>query len=281
MLHQIVKLILWSGLRGRTRLTMFLARKFRSLQRVPVPTHGNLLFLDLRLVGTHGLLIGDTLEASEQSAIRPYIKSPSIVYDIGAHIGLHTVYFSSLVGDAGEVYAFEPQPDVLDSLRLTVSELSNCFLYEVALSDKNSAIDFYIADEPSMSGIADCTGSGRRITVESVRLDDFYKRQSLPLPDFIKCDIEGAELSCFLGAREIIHKALPVILFEANPSATSKYGYAPGSIMDFLCEIDEANYCFYEIDVRGELVPYSDVRNPFTVHGNFSNILAIPQSRIH
>lgn len=274
MLLTIIKLALKSGLRGRTRFTMLMARTFPQLRNVPLEMpHGNDLYLDLRLVMTHDLLVGKLIEEDEQKVMKRFVKVGMTVYDVGAYVGLHTTFLSSLVGETGSVIAFEPQPHLLDSLQNTVSRLDNAKLFCFALSDKNEKISFFIAKEQSMSSLSDWTGEGTRIEVETFRLDDIVEKESLPPPDLIKCDVEGAEILCFRGGRETLETAQPMLLFESLAEATKNLGFSQNDVFEFLKNLKNPNYRFFEIQNKGGLIEISKPLSAYT------NILALPQSR--
>ena len=276
---EIIKIALRSGIRGRTRLTMFLAGKFPELQSYPVRlSEGEQLFLDLRLVGTHDLLIGKSIEVAERNVMQAILKPGDVAYDIGAHIGFHTIHLSKLVGPGGTVIAFEPHPLLLPVLRKTLSELSNVKLFETALSNKSGSIQFYEAREASMSGFSDWGCGGIAVEVHAETLDHLFQRQKLPTPDFIKCDIEGAEVFCFEGAAEMLEVACPIILFEANMLAASSLGRSASDAIDFLRELKNPRYCFFEVEGDG-LKEFSADETIFSVHNGYSNILALPAKR--
>src|SRR5215470_18743038 len=70
----------------------------------------------LKGAGTNGYWLG-TAERAHQVLAMKHISRGQIVYDIGANVGLHTLLFSRLVGDQGQVFAFEPSPDTAALLR--------------------------------------------------------------------------------------------------------------------------------------------------------------------
>jgi predicted O-methyltransferase YrrM len=67
------------------------------------------------------------------------MERDSIVVDVGAFVGTHTLAFARRVNSGGQVYAFEPQPDHFRLLQRNVTEngLTNVKLFEVGLSNQN------------------------------------------------------------------------------------------------------------------------------------------------
>ena len=54
--------------------------------------------------------------------------------------------------------------------------------------------------------------------------------------DFIKIDVEGAELQVLQGAIVWIRKCRPIIVFEHGVGAADCYGTRPEHVYDLLCE---------------------------------------------
>lgn len=275
---RIAAMVLRSGIRGGTRATLALAKFIRSLQAIPLHVEDDaVLYLDLRLASTYGLLIGRLPEEHERDVIRRSVQVGDIVLDIGAHVGLHTATLSKRVGTVGHVYAFEPNPAVLPALRRTIEGLGNVSLFPIALSDRAGTAELVVPADPSMASLSDWTkgrfGRSNRAACETRRLDDFVAAGALPHPDFIKCDVEGAEALVFSGARATLDRAdAPCVLFEANPNTASGFALPVGGGKAFLEGLREARYTCYLIG-EGGLFHCGDI--PATG----ANILAVPESR--
>jgi hypothetical protein len=63
----------------------------------------------IRGAGVHGYWLG-TYELKKQEAFEKAVKKGDVVFDIGAHAGFYALLASSLVGESGKVFAFEPLP---------------------------------------------------------------------------------------------------------------------------------------------------------------------------
>jgi len=70
--------------------------------------------------------------------------------------------------------------------------------------------------------------------VETVRLDDFIKDAEITKVDFIKIDVEGAELLALKGGASTIEQHKPVIFAEICDDFTQRMGYAPKELFTFL-----------------------------------------------
>ena len=247
-----------SHLRGASLLTHMAARFVRSLWAVPVTIDGAVVFLDLRSVYSTDLLLGARPETAESIAMQRLVKLGEVVLDVGAYFGLHTVLLSRLVGLSGRVYAFEPSPVVLPCLRQTVNQLANTKLLPVALAAGCTNSAFIVPSDASMASFADWTTlpepSKRRYEVRVDSIDRLVMEESLPHPDFVKCDVEGAEALVFRGALSTLDREhAPAVLFEINPPAAAALGLAAHAAFSLLRELRKPKYEVFGLDANSEL----------------------------
>ena len=149
-------------------------------------------------------------EAVERDFVASTIRRGMVMVDAGANVGVYTIPCERLVGDTGMVYAFEPAPETLQLLRLNLA-LNRCQRVSVsryALSDKSDCLVLRVDEtHPSFDGhrhvesIADAKGirKGDEL-VPATTLDKFVATQGIRQIDFLKIDVEGAELSVLRGA---------------------------------------------------------------------------------
>ncbi len=92
------------------------------------------------------LIYCNQFEKDEFSFMEHYIKPGYVVYDIGANIGLHSLYLSNMIGPNGRCYSFEPTRSTFDSLNENVQPLNgftNIETLNLALSDKEETLQIY------------------------------------------------------------------------------------------------------------------------------------------
>ena len=81
-----------------------------------------------------------------------HVAPGSVAYDIGANIGIHTLLLSRLVGQSGQVYAFEPVPALYnrlcENMRLNPSLIAARPI-QLALCDRNEIAAFYSGHQPA------------------------------------------------------------------------------------------------------------------------------------
>jgi len=264
-------------LTGCTRLTLFLASHLKSLQAVPLHLPDGTLYADLRVLTTHGLLAVGCISSGEDVVMKRMLREGDVALDVGAHIGVYTLLLARLVGDRGNVYAFEPNPEVLMALRRTLSALPNTTLCEYGLSDRKQHAVLVVPEDKSMASLADWTdglgGLTHKVECDLRRLDDLVDARQLPLPDFIKCDVEGAEPFVFRGGCKTLNRVdAPIIMFEANAQSSRAFGNHERSAVEFLGSLELAKYKFHRILPNGDLVVLSG-------RLGHANLLAVPESR--
>lgn len=159
------------------------------------------------------LRAGAEWESELREVITKYAKPGSVALDIGAHVGIHAVTMSRVVGEKGAVYAFEPQPRTYKELRinLALNECKNVFALKVALGNERGTIGL---GQP-IPGNEGGRYISRKNPVEYVpitKLDDF----ELANVSFIKIDVESFEEQTLLGAAATIKKNMPVMYIEIH-----------------------------------------------------------------
>jgi FkbM family methyltransferase len=162
---------------------------------------------------THGCWLG-SYEYTKQKALQREMKTGHVVYDIGANVGFYSLLASTIVGETGHVYSFEPFPENLRELRkhLEMNRTRNCTVIDAAVSSADGEGIFDLADDRCMGHLA-AVGSLR---VRTVTLDGMVLKRLIRPPNLMKIDIEGAEFGCLQGASNIIQGARPIIFLATH-----------------------------------------------------------------
>lgn len=193
-----------------------------------------------------------------QRYIEKNIRPGMTCLDVGANMGAVALHLALRAGPTGKVYGFEPVP--ANAQRLREHATRNSFdnrlqIVECALSDTNSQLELLVA-APShvnqgMGSLVevdhgDLTG---KITVKSLRLDDFCETHSLSSIDFIKVDIQGAEPLFLAGAERTLRTMHPKLVMEVAPSSLSSSGYTS---CDLLSRMESLGYMAWLLKSSGE-----------------------------
>lgn len=221
---------------------------------------------DERVIPLEMINFGE-FEGDEQRCIKKIIKNGWTVFDVGANIGWYSMNLAKSFNDL-KIVAFEPVPSTFNYLEANISlnEINNIEIKNLGLSDTEGAKDMYIYREGM--GNASLSDLSERESVEKIQtqfttLDKFADQHGLA-PNFIKCDVEGAELFVFRGAVETLKKHKPVVFTEMLRKWSSGFGYHPNDIIDLFSGLD---YECYTID-QGKLKKFGRVDDD-TVETNY------------
>ncbi len=192
------------------------------------------------------------------------------VVDVGACYGVYTTVAGRAVGDSGLVLAFEPAEAayaVLDH-HVQLNGLGNVRLFRCALSDKAGEARLHHHPDPSRNSLAadGCSPSSWE-DVSVSTLDGVLEAQGVDHVDLLKIDAEGAEELILTGARSLLSRSRPTVIFEVNPAAARSFGLSKGAAWDIL---EKLGYRFFS--VRGGLEPVrldepADGGNVVALHG--------------
>ena len=163
------------------------------------------------------------------------VRPGATVVEIGANKGSYTSLLSRLVGENGRVHAFEPVTESFDRLSARVKsfDLTNVRCWKTAIGDGSvSTAEMIIPAEDSQQAslVAHSCGSwaGNVSTetesVEITSLDTFLTEHNIGVVDFIKLDVEGAELSVLRGGHGCFTRSKPILHIEINSDWLRDFG---------------------------------------------------------
>jgi FkbM family methyltransferase len=140
------------------------------------------------------------------------VKKDDVIIDAGANCGHLSIFFSKLVGDKGLVYAFEPDSFNIKRInknRELNKDLSdNIKIEELLLWNENKLVDFYEAGTVGSSAVW-IPDTDKCVKKEAIRIDDWVMKNNISKLDFIKMDIEGAEIEALQGCVRTIQNLKP------------------------------------------------------------------------
>ena len=194
---------------------------------------------DLRIIPIEILNFG-SYEENELEMILKFVKANTNVFDIGGNIGWISLNISRHFPSAN-IYTFEPIPKTFEYLKKNVelNNFSNIHINNFGFSNEEKDIVFYYYAEGS--GNASMTNLSENANVVKTicsvkRLDDYVFSNNLEV-DFIKCDVEGAELFVFQGGLEVLKKHKPLVFTEMLRKWAIKFNYHPNQIIRMFNEI--------------------------------------------
>lgn len=145
-----------------------------------------------------------------QDLLKQYIRPGSTVFDIGAHVGLHTVSMAKFTGPNGKVLAFEPQRKIFRELFWNCHENNvahNVNIYRMALGDTHGIVQM----NNSMKGNEGGTPIGIGGDLVELRTVDSFHATNVSV---MKIDVEGYEDEVLSGAKKTMAANRPIIIIE-------------------------------------------------------------------
>jgi FkbM family methyltransferase len=178
--------------------------------------------------------MNDLYDRQTAEVLRRTLRRESNCIDIGCNQGdiLRAIL---AVAPQGRHYAFEPIPELAAALK---SDFPSVNVMQLALSDTAGEVPFQrVVSNSSYSGLLrrhydNPDEEVQEIRVSAARLDDVLPPQ-LPI-DFIKIDVEGAELQVFRGALRTLREHRPLVIFEHGFGAADCYGTTPDAVYELL-----------------------------------------------
>jgi FkbM family methyltransferase len=186
------------------------------------------------------------------------IDAGTIVADCGANIGMATLYFKWRCPGC-IIHAFEPDPMAFQALTRNVSSngLSDVYLHNVAVMDRNETLKFYVSKQEQASLMMSTLPKRMNEQTIDVPGIDFAHFVTTNKPALLKIDIEGAEKKVFdqlytTGTISYLHQ----IIMEYHHKIE---GHSSG-LSDMLLILEKSGFEYNLI-------------TQFTVPGKFQDIL--------
>lgn len=156
------------------------------------------------------------------------VKHGWVCVDGGASIGWFSCLLGNLVGNDGKVLSFECNPYIYDNIKRNIglNLLNNVDVFPIALGSEKKPSRFvcyphsghghFLHDDklllyrPNKNKIIDT------VTVDVDTLDNFYHNNFFDRLDLIKLDVEGFEFDVLKGAKKVLKRFHPIIIYEFN-----------------------------------------------------------------
>jgi FkbM family methyltransferase len=225
-------------------------------------------------------------EVSETIFCKQSLKAGMTVFDIGANIGLYSLLFASLVGPEGNVHSFEPENRNFIRMKtnIALNLFSNVTINRSAVYSKSGTV--YLNVFPDRVNSWHSIGNPQLADPENpknimlplkteevpaVSIDDYCHSLGIYHIDFLKIDVEGAELDVLQGASAFLEKGnISTIMFEISLPQVEAMHHKPEDCIQLL---QRYGYKTHSISQQGKLIPLS--QNEFPVYGNYVAIKCI------
>lgn len=237
-----------------------------------------MIWLDLSDSYVSRACLFDSYEPIETGLVRQHLKSGDVFLDVGANIGWFSLLASTIVGPEGHIHAFEPRkPTVNYLLRSIVMNglESTVTVHDFGL-DKVSSEQFlgWVKNTPN-PGSSMVTSSANHAGLETipihlVALDTL----NIPRVNFVKIDVEGAEMRALEGGTNTLSRDRPIVLSEIYPDQLQRVSKATPS--DYFAWFGDRGYRAFIADVvrTGEEI----TGFPADWHKELINVLFLPNT---
>ncbi len=185
------------------------------------------------------------------------VAEGNIVIDAGANEGVLSLIYSKKVKKSGKVFSFEPDSINLKRFRANVKlneNVSNIYVLEKALWNITDEIYFYEAGNVA-SSVFPGKEKMKQKSISSITIDDFVHSRNIEKLDFVKMDIEGAEIEALKGAVNSLAKFRPHLAIASYHFVEGEYTYK--ALETFFKKI---NYPFKTVFYEdGEIITYAGI----------------------
>jgi len=211
-------------------------------------------------------------EELETNFVKSVLKPGDYVLDVGANIGYYTLLFAKIVGNAGKVFGFEPEPLNFNILKknISINNYHNVVLEKTACSNKKGKTNLFLSYEGAQTHriFRSKRVSKNFISVDVISLDDYFKNQTIMKKiSFVKIDVEGAEYDVLMGMKSIIEENKKLhILLEFYPSNIKESGSDPKALLNFLR--DSGFEISYIDRIKNEVKKIDNIDSVFHLYDN-------------
>lgn len=168
-------------------------------------------------------------------------KFNGVVVDIGAHVGLWSLcmseWYQNRYNLIPAIYALEPESKNFVQLRRNAQQaMTGIIPVQAAAWNKNTWLNIKLNANPGRHQVTDLVNrTEQSMRVQAVALDNVAKSPEQRQIDFIKVDVEGAELLVMNGARGILSENEQLlVMLEYSVDYFIEYGVMPSQLTGFM-----------------------------------------------
>jgi FkbM family methyltransferase len=182
-------------------------------------------------------------ENPEYEVMKRLLGEGDTFIDVGANFGTFSLLAATLVGNAGQVIAIEPQRELARMIRgsIEASGLQNVDVIEGACGASDGSRPLFIPrGDSGRAGFFERFSARHHHSVEEVpirTLDSIVKGAGITGRIVVKIDVEGSEMDVLEGARELIGEHHPPLLLEYNPWSAEAAGREPSDMLRQLAQL--------------------------------------------
>jgi len=200
------------------------------------PTEGFQMLASPKDYASHRIFFLGNYDPQMTNFIKAHVREGGVCWDVGAERGWFALLMGQIVGPRGNVDAFEAFSLTWTKLQanIALNKFGWVHPYNRAVSDRNGIMAFLPSSEVEVTvdhlrfssgyGYLTSDSNPNSIEVEAITLDTHAEIQGIDHLDFIKMDIEGAEIAALRGGEKVIQRFQPIIAIEYNRAACRRAG---------------------------------------------------------
>ena len=209
--------------------------------------------LDLKQGIDFAIYLGGMFERNTAIALSKLTEPASLVLDIGANIGAHTLRLAKLVGPEGRVMAFEPTDFAFGKLRRNLElnpslasrvDPSHCFLTATDGTSVPQAI--YSSWPLAVEAGLHAKHLGREMETKAAQarsLDSVLTERADRKVQLVKLDVDGFECDVLGGATTLLRDVRPIFVMELAPYVLEERGTSLDQLLSYFIP---NGYLFYD-----------------------------------
>lgn len=213
------------------------------------------------LQGIETSFMGLLSEKDFLEALIANLRPGDVFYNVGSHVGKFTIPISKVVGEKGQVIAFEPEPGFYNRLlaNLELNALSNVRVFKKALGDENCPGRLFVGGSACPSLLAHEGNAEQQSASEDVDIvqgDWVVRTEGLPIPRAVKIDVEGYEFSVLRGLEHTLaHPACELLCCEIHSPSEVFTSLPPGVTLQMIVEfVKSAGFSHLCLRPRGDQI---------------------------
>lgn len=189
-------------------------------------------------------------------------KEEIIYCDIGANIGLYSLFAAKRLNNIGKVIAFEPQPETFKRFieNINLNRFENIIAINKAVGDKNGSVAIVQSADSAKTFVSKTTSNNKEIKIDLICFDTFLIEKGIEKIDYLKIDVEGFEYYVLKGMQKFLRNTPPkVIQIELYDEFLKRSGSSLEQTINYIRDLD---YTFWKLD--GKIIKLYECKDHFS-----------------
>lgn len=198
---------------------------------------GQAFHVDLGSCVGRSIWLRGRYEPPVEALLRQTLTPGDVFLDVGANLGYFSIIASPLVGDGGEVHAFEPEPRCVQLLQrsLQANGIRNLVVNPTALWSEDGLCELHREKDAAFS----YTSGGDREhpsprSIPAMKMDTYVPQRVRKPVRLIKMDIEGGEVHALSGGLRTLAAQKPTLILEVQDWSLARQGHSPEELFRLL-----------------------------------------------